>query len=264
MLLNTPIPKAIKDSLPYQQSTSYVMGKPKSNFLGYSSAASDEQIMGMKMSALFFLEKDMHPGKKVNMHMGKDTTPPSFIPRQVADTLPFTSNKLQEIMEAFKVKPRSMEAKLIKKTVKQCEKASKQGDDQFCATSLESMVDFATSKLGKSVKAISTQIDGNESTTAQGYRVEEVRKLVGDSAVVCHRQYYAYAVHYCHKTPNVNAYMIFLVGDKDVRAKSISICHEDTSSWNPKHLAFEALNVKPGTDSVCHFLVEDEIVWMSN
>ncbi|GKA29996.1 BURP domain-containing protein [Tanacetum coccineum] len=63
------------------------------------------------------------------------------------DSLPFTSNKIQDIYKAFKVNPGSLEASLIKKTIINCEKASNKEEDQYCANSLESMVDYASSKL---------------------------------------------------------------------------------------------------------------------
>ncbi|GJU88320.1 zf-CCHC domain-containing protein [Tanacetum coccineum] len=50
-----------------KESISYVMGKRKANFPGYDDAASDEQIMKMKMSALFILEKDLPQGQKCQL-----------------------------------------------------------------------------------------------------------------------------------------------------------------------------------------------------
>ncbi|KVH91536.1 BURP domain-containing protein [Cynara cardunculus var. scolymus] len=240
------------------------MGKPKESFPGYDDAVSDEQLIGLKTSKLFFVEKEMRPGKKIKLHLSKDTTtPPAFVSRQVANLSPLRSTRLDNIFEAFSVHPGSVEAKLIKQTVVKCEKARDQRQDQYCATSLESMVDYATSKLGKRVKPISTRVNGKESTALQEYRVEGVKKLAADNVVVCHQEYYAYAVHYCHKSSKINAYEVSLVGDNNMRGDAISICHEDTASWNPKHVAFQVLSVKPGTVSVCHFLVEDEVAWVA-
>ncbi|XP_071727422.1 BURP domain-containing protein 5-like [Rutidosis leptorrhynchoides] len=263
MLPNTPMPKSIKDSLSNDVTTSLVLGKPKTPFTEYDSPVSNEQIRVLQASSRFFLEKNLKEGKTVKLHVSKElsTTPP-FVPRQVADSWPITSNNIQDIYEAFKVTPGSIEADLIKKTVNVCEKASNHEEDQYCATSLESMVDFAASKLGKNVKVISTQVNGVENTPLHGYKVEDVMKLNGDTGVVCHQEYYAYAVNYCHKAPKINAYMVSLVGEDNVRTDALSICHQDTSSWNPKHLAFQVLDVKRGTDAVCHFLVEDEVVWV--
>ncbi|KAI3756170.1 hypothetical protein L1987_55986 [Smallanthus sonchifolius] len=274
VLPNTPIPKAIKDSLSndisintadQKGSTSYVLSNPKEVIPNYKyhCAASPEQIMNKKTSALFFLENSLRAGKRINLHISKDTSAtPLFVPREVADSMPIASNKLQHIYNQFKVNPESTEAKLVNKTVNECEQASIVGKDQYCATSLESMVDFVASKLGKRVKGIETQVDGNERAPLQGYKVEEVKKLNGDDGVICHQEYYGYAVYYCHKTPKISSYKVSLVGENNVRAKAVLVCHEDTSSWNPKHLAFMVLNVKPGTNAVCHFLVENVVAWV--
>nr|CAD1843885.1 unnamed protein product [Ananas comosus var. bracteatus] len=39
-----------------------------------------------------------------------------------------------------------------------------------------------------------------------------------------------------------------------------AVCHADTAAWNPKHLAFQVLKVKPGTVPICHFLPQDHVV----
>lgn len=246
-------------------STSYVLSDPKQTTHDYIYRCSDsqEQMMEKKTSTLFFLENNLHPGKRINVHISKDTTAtPLFLPRQVADSMPIASSKLQDIYKEFKVNLGSIEAKLVKETVNECEKVSNQEDDQYCANSLESMVDFVALKLGKRIKAIATRVYGNESTPLQEYIVEDVKQLNGDNGVACHQEYYGYAVFYCHKTPKIRLYMVSLVGENNVKAEALLVCHEDTSSWNPKHLAFMVLNVKPGTSAVCHLLVENVVAWV--
>ncbi|WCJ30611.1 BURP domain-containing protein [Euphorbia peplus] len=86
----------------------------------------------------------------------------------------------------------------------------------------------------------------------------------GDKSVMCHKQNHAYDVLYCHATKTTKAYMGILEGADGSKAKAVAVCHTDTSAWNPKHLAFQVLKVKPGTISVCHFLPHDHIVWINN
>ncbi|PWA82214.1 BURP domain-containing protein 2 [Artemisia annua] len=156
----------------------------------------------------------MCQGKSLNLRTGRDVSSlPPFVSHQMANTLPFASDKLQDIYESFKVNPDSLEAKLIKKTI-------------------------ITFKLGKKVKAISTQVIGDKSNPLQKYKVDKVEKLNGDNVVVCHQEYYAYAVHLCHKSPKINAYTVSLVCENNVQAKAISVCHEDTASWNPLSVIF--------------------------
>ncbi|XP_052111649.1 BURP domain protein RD22 [Arachis duranensis] len=136
------------------------------------------------------------------------------------------------------------------------------GEEKYCATSLESMVDFSTSKLGKNVDLVSTEI--SKETKLQSYKVAAGVKKInhGNKAVVCHKQNYPYAVFYCHKTETIMAFKVPLEGADGSRVKAAAVCHTDTSGWNPKHLAFQVLKVKPGTP-VCHFLPEDHVVWVS-
>ncbi|KAL8522011.1 hypothetical protein ACS0TY_012244 [Phlomoides rotata] len=225
----------------------------------YNYAATKTQLNDNPNVALFFLEKDLHTGKNINLQFSKNTNEATFLPREVADSLPFSSNKLPEIFDKFSVNPSSDEATVMKKTIKECEEKAIKGEEKLCATSLESMVDFTTSKLGKDVRAISTNA---ENGARKEYRIVGVKKAASEkSAVVCHRQEYAYAVFYCHKTDTTDAYEVAMVGAGGSRA--VAVCHKDTAAWNPKHLAFQVLNVKPGTVPICHFLPEDHIVWVS-
>ncbi|KAF9681149.1 hypothetical protein SADUNF_Sadunf06G0195500 [Salix dunnii] len=236
---------------------------PGPNPFNYVYAATETQLRDDPNVALFFLEKEMHPGKVMNLQFTENTNTATFIPRQVADSIPFSSDKLPEIYGEFSVKPGSVEAEEIENTIKECENPGIKGEEKYCATSLESMIDFSTSKLGKNVLAISTEVDGQ--TKMQKYTIKTgVKKMAGDKSVVCHKQNYAYAVFYCHATQSTRAYTVPLEGDDGTKAKAVAVCHTDTSAWNPKHLAFQVLNVKPGTVPVCHFLPQDHVVWVSN
>ncbi|RVW66592.1 BURP domain protein RD22 [Vitis vinifera] len=88
-----------------------------------------------------------------------------------------------------------------------------------------------------------------------------VEKMGGDVSVVCHKMVYAYAVFYCHKIAATRAYMVPLVGRDGTKAKAVDLCHTNTKEWNPKHLAFQLLKVKPGVP-ICHFLTQDQIIWV--
>ncbi|PNT33511.1 hypothetical protein POPTR_006G243600v4 [Populus trichocarpa] len=237
--------------------------RPGPGPFNYIYAATETQLHDDPNVALFFLEKDMHPGKIMNLQFTENTNTATFLPRQVADSIPFSSDKLPEIYSEFSVKPGSMEAAEMENTIKECESPGIKGEEKYCATSLESMIDFSTSKLGKNVQAISTEVDNQ--TKMQKYTIKTgVKKVAGDKSVVCHKQNYAYSVFYCHATQTTRAYTVPLEGDDGTKAKAVAVCHTDTSAWNPKHLAFQVLNVKPGTVPVCHFLPQDHVVWFSN
>ncbi|GLT85403.1 hypothetical protein SLE2022_035930 [Rubroshorea leprosula] len=227
----------------------------------YVYAATETQLQEDPNVALFFLEKDLYPGKAMKLYFPQNRETATFMPRQVAEKIPFSSEKFPKILEQFSVKPGSEEAEIMRNTIQECEQPQIQGEDKYCATSLESMIDYSTSKLGRSVQAISTEVE--KQTQMQEYTIEAgVKKTEGDKAVVCHKQNYAYAVFYCHESETTRAYMVPLKGADGTKVKAVAVCHTDTSKWNPKHLAFQVLKVKPGTVPVCHFLPQDHIVWV--
>lgn len=237
----------------------YVGVKPGKSPFVYNYAASADQLHDNPNVALFFVEKDLHQGTNMNLHFTKSATPATFLPKKVADSIPFSSEKLPEILSKFAVEENTYESETMKNTISECEAPAIKGEEKYCATSLESMVDFTTSELGNKVSAVSTDVE--KESELQKYTIVGSKKL-GEKAVICHKQNYAYAVFYCHKTNNVEAYTVSLVGNDGTKAKAAAICHTDTSSWNPKHLAFQVLNVKPGSVPVCHFLPEDHVVWV--
>ncbi|PKD78390.1 hypothetical protein CWS33_30540, partial [Escherichia coli] len=84
----------------------------------YAYAATETQLHDDATVALFFLEKDMHPGKIMKMQFTENTNTATFLPRQVADSIPFSSDKWPEIYSEFSVKPGSMEAAEMENTIK--------------------------------------------------------------------------------------------------------------------------------------------------
>ncbi|KAI3917392.1 hypothetical protein MKW98_027311 [Papaver atlanticum] len=87
-----------------------------------------------------------------------------------------------------------------------------------------------------------------------------VRRIDSDNLVPCHSLPYPYAVFYCHATP-AQAYVVPLVGADGTKIKATAVCHKDTSKWDPGHVVFQVLKVKPGTVPVCHFFTVDNMVW---
>eukprot|EP00257_Ricinus_communis_P007143 XP_002523253.2 BURP domain-containing protein 5 [Ricinus communis] len=212
-------------------------------------------------STIFFMYNDLHAGQKMKLHITKSTNKARILPRQVAESIPFSSDQLPEIFRRLSIKPESMEAKIIKKKVEDCESIGIKGEDRFCPTSLESMIDFVVSHVGNRVQVLYNKI--NKPTRAQEYTILDV-KMVGENQVVCHKQKYPYAVYYCHSISSTKVYMAPLVGADGTKAIAVAVCHSDTSNWNPRHLAFLMLKAKPGEGPICHFIKSDALVWASN
>ncbi|KAL0297281.1 UNVERIFIED_CONTAM: BURP domain-containing protein 3 [Sesamum radiatum] len=211
VLPNSPMPKAVKDLL---QPPSAAAEKGKRDSVGwlnrsppvpffYRNRAGENQVQDDDdpNAALFFMEKDLYPGKLMKLDFSKNGTWAPFLTRHDADSVPFSSEKLSEILSEFSVDPSSDEAEVMKKTIRGCEQIkSVEGEEKLCTTSLESMIDFATSKLGKDVDAISTTAVETVTDNLRRYRIARVKQMPpGKPVVACHPQEYAYAVFYCHK-----------------------------------------------------------------
>ena len=230
-------------------------------FINYGAAAQS-QIQDPSVT-IFFLEKDLHSGAKMTLHFIRPNTGAAFLPRQAANSVPFSSTKLPEILSRLSITPNSIEAEAMKKTLQECEKPAIDGETKYCATSIEAMVDFSTSSLGtRNVEALSTTVD-REAPPKQVYSISKVQKLPSSKLVVCHSENYPYAVFYCHTTIS-KAYKVSMVGKDGTKVEAVAACHTDTAGFDPEHVAFKVLNVKPGTVPICHFLPQSDIVWSPN
>ncbi|CAA3007175.1 Hypothetical predicted protein [Olea europaea subsp. europaea] len=260
VLPNSPMPKAVKD-LFHPGKSVYVGVTPDAFPIIYHHGADENQLRDNQNVTLFFLEKDLYKGNNMKLHFFMSAYDQgSLLPRRVADSIPFSSEKFLEILNRFSVNPSSKKAKIMKKTLQECEEAGIKGEEKYCATSLESMVDFSTSKLGSKIEAVSFETE-NE-TPLQKYKIVKVKKMSGEKVVACHKQKYAYVVFYCHKTESTVAYKVAMLGENGAKVEAVAVCHKDTTAWNPKHLAFQLLKLKPGNIPVCHFLPKDNLVWV--
>ncbi|MED6220409.1 hypothetical protein PIB30_044588 [Stylosanthes scabra] len=211
----------------------------------------------------FFLEHDLQEGKISQTMLTKPSNEPAFLPDTVAKSIPFSSSKLPEILSYLKIEAKSTDAETIKQTLDVCESPALNGEKRYCASSLESLVKFAISQLGKNIRLVSTEFEKKPQKELHYNSVEGVKKI-GDKVVVCHKLSYPYAVFYCHKI-DTRAYTVSLVSTSNgIKAKALAVCHTNTTEWNAKHVAFKELNVKPGTVPICHFLPTDTLIWVPN
>lgn len=276
VLPNTPMPKSISELLQFPAVTSLINKIGNKNYGAFAAGGIIDKVAGHSNygnpnyrsyapggtidGVFYFVKKDLQQGTIMNIHFTKFTTPTPFLSRYVADSISFSSKKIPEIFSKFSVKQNTVESNIMKRTINDCEAPAIKGEEKYCATSLENMIDFTTSILGKNINAISTDVE--KEGGLQKYRILGTKKL-GEKTVICHKQNYAYAVFYCHNLSNVEAYAVSLVGNDGTKARAAVICHLDTSSWNPKHMALQILHVKPGSVSVCHFLETDSVVWVT-
>ncbi|WMV42841.1 hypothetical protein MTR67_036226 [Solanum verrucosum] len=232
--------------------------QPWGVFSWYNDAAKKDLNDNHPVTPYFF-ETDLHQGKKMNLQSLKNYNPAPILPRKVVDSIAFSSDKIEEILNHFSVDKDSERAKDIKKTIKMCEGPAGNGEVKHCATSLESMIDFTLSHLGtNNIIAISTEVE-KETPEVQTYTIEKVEEKANGKGVVCHKVAYPYAVHFCHDVGSTRTFMVSMVGADGTKVNAVSVCHEDTASMNPKALPFQLLNVKPGDKPICHFTLDDQI-----
>ncbi|TKY49018.1 Dehydration-responsive protein RD22 [Spatholobus suberectus] len=266
------MPKALTDLTQSGVKSYAKVGNNKIDVDVYGAANKDNDPTKLKLDAVinvtFFFEHDLRSGKKFNLEVTKRSDEITFLPDTVAKSIPFSSSRFFEILNHFNIEAESTDAEAVKYTLEICENPAIRGEDKYCATSLESLLSFTVSKLGKNIRVLSTVLENEKQEQEQKqkqYSVVEGVQKVGDKAVACHKLNYPYAVFYCHKVAT-RAYAVPLVATDDAgtKVKALAVCHTDTITWSRKNLAFEQLNVKPGTVPVCHFLATDTLLWVPN
>ncbi|TKY73477.1 BURP domain-containing protein 5 [Spatholobus suberectus] len=218
MLPNIPMPKAIKGLLNLESQFPFTKYGEKrtlsqdDQFPVYgamdSQSHNDANALPPKMilvtnhrqhdhpkAYLIFFEEGLRPGTKLDAHFNKRKYASPLLPRQNAQRIPFSSKKINEILDMLFVKPKSKNVEVVEKAISQCEAPVINGEEKHCATSLESMVDFVTSKLGKNVHVISTEAE--KETKSQKFSVKDgVKMLAEDKVIACHPMNYPYVVFY--------------------------------------------------------------------
>ncbi|WVZ18549.1 hypothetical protein V8G54_005871 [Vigna mungo] len=186
---------------------------------------------------LFFSEEGLRRGAKLDLYFPKIKYLTLLLPREITEHIPFSSDKINEILETLAVKPDSKNAENVEETLKNCEDPGMSGEEKHCATSVESMVDFVTSKLGNNVHVTSTDVE-IESKSQKFIVKDGVKILAEEKIIACHPMDYPYVVFYCHKISNSTAHFMPLEGEDGSRVKAVAVCHKDTSEWDPNYIAF--------------------------
>ncbi|XP_072963380.1 BURP domain-containing protein 3-like [Typha angustifolia] len=222
----------------------------------------------LMLKSYIFLTELLQPGRNFNLWFSEQMHQkyPVLLPREVADSLPFSTAELPKILALFAVDPSSDAAYEIKRTLHRCEMPPIKGEIKHCATSLESMIDFVTSTLGThDVSAVTTTTPSSkEGATVGQYTITAVQEIDGPNHVSCHLGTYAHALFQCHKLDGTKAYKVAVVEKEGTKSEMVAICHADTAAWSPTHIFFQVTKVKPGTVPICHFIPKEHILWSPN
>ncbi|CAL5197053.1 unnamed protein product [Lathyrus oleraceus] len=229
-----------------------------------SVSVSDNSVKNLVQPGKFFREMMLKEGTVMPMPDIRDKLPPrSFLPRSILSKLPFASSKLNEMKQVFKVSENSPMKKIIVDAVNECERAPSMGETKRCVGSLEDMIDFATSVLGRDVTVRSTENVNGWGKNVMVGRVKGINGGKVTESVSCHQSLFPSLLYYCHSVPKVRVYEADLL-DPESKAKinhGVAICHLDTTAWSPTHGAFMALGSGPGRIEVCHWIFENDMTW---
>ncbi|KAA8545958.1 hypothetical protein F0562_020591 [Nyssa sinensis] len=217
---------------------------------------------------VFFILEDLKLGKVMPIYFpNRDlSSPPHFLPREESNSIPFSSKELPYLLQFFSISQGSAQAKAVEDTLKQCEIKPIKGETKFCATSLESMLDFTHGifGLGTQFKVLSTSHLTKSTTILQNYTIMKMpQEISAPKMVACHTMPYPYAIFYCHSQESENkVFKVSLGGENGDRVEALAVCHMDTSQWSHDHVSFHVLGIEPGTSPVCHFFPGDNLVWI--
>ncbi|KAK2633315.1 hypothetical protein Ddye_032434 [Dipteronia dyeriana] len=212
-------------------------------------------------SMVFFTLNDLKLGRTMPFYFRERDTSisPQFLPREEADSIPFSSKQLPYLLQLFSFQPESSQTKAMEHTLNQCE------------TSLESMLDFAHEVFGldSAFKILTTTHLRKYSRISilQNYTVLEALKEIISApryvVVACHTMPYPYAIFYCHSLESENkVFKVSLAGQNGDRLSAVAICHMDTFQWNRHHASLHVLGIEPGSSHVCHFFPAENLVFI--
>ncbi|XP_042486113.1 polygalacturonase-1 non-catalytic subunit beta-like [Macadamia integrifolia] len=185
----------------------------------------------------------------------------SFLPQSLVSKIPFSFAQIKELKNIFGVVDESKMDKYIQDTIETCEKSPIRGEQSTCVTSAVDLIDFIVEKLGHHVHVWSTEsVEGSYENVTIG-SVKLIYGNLFEPPVICHSQPFPFQVYYCHVLQKVKIYAVDIYALEKVN-HAIMICHYDTSTWNPNHLAFQLLGFGPGLIKVCHWINENGMVWV--
>ncbi|GMJ12638.1 unknown seed protein like 1 [Hibiscus trionum] len=218
---------------------------------------------------IFFKMEDLKVGKTMAIYFtSKDlSASPRLLSRKEADSIPFSSTKLPQIIDLFEFSKDSHQAKAVEYTIKQCELEPLKGELRFCATSLESMLDYARTLFGSNtnIKVLTTTLLQKPAVPLQNYTISNIPERIPSSRMIaCHTLPYPYAVFYCHtQKSETRLFRVSLGSETGDKVQAIAACHMDTSQWDLNHVSFRLLKIERGSCPVCHFFPPDNLVWVS-
>ncbi|KAL4284188.1 hypothetical protein GQ457_16G001210 [Hibiscus cannabinus] len=158
-------------------------------------------------------------------------------------------------------------AAAFKRALEFCEGQPPKGEVNVCATSLESLLEFASSAFGSEYTAGKTRILTSppvpkSNRRLQNYTVVESKVTESGKMIPCHFQPYPYPMYYCHfELGGTNKlFRVSLSSDNGEKITAVFVCHMHTSSSDAHHDSYAKLGFKTGQSEVCHLLPPHDMV----
>ncbi|XP_058746157.1 polygalacturonase 1 beta-like protein 3 [Vicia villosa] len=180
----------------------------------------------------------------------------SLFTRSLLKKLPSASSEISQLLNVF-----NNLSKTMMESVKACHNPANTGEEKSCEVSFEGMLDFAKFILGRNITAHTTEsVNGSYQNIIVGGV-----NVIGEKSVTCHCSLFPYLMYYCHNVPGVRIYQVDIweVKSKQKINNGVLVCHLDTISWSPAHVAFEVLGYGPGFIEACHWVFENDMVWIA-
>jgi hypothetical protein len=209
---------------------------------------------------------DLRVGKTISLVQTEEASSlPHFLPREDADSIPFSVEEFPNLLQLFSISQDSPQAKAIKTTLEECESKPIKGEAKFCATSLESMVDSVRAIFGSQTpfKALTTAsfTEYSNNLLQHRYTFLQVKEVSNAKAVVCHHMPYPYALFYCHSLEGgTRVFEVSLGGEHGERVTAFFMCHMNTSAW-VTDIAVLVLGLEHGSP-VCHYVFPQNLIWV--
>ncbi|KAI3450275.1 hypothetical protein Pfo_006940 [Paulownia fortunei] len=204
----------------------------------------------------FFRLSILREGNTIHLSNLKESLPyPAFLPPQIASKISLSPKRVKKIFPES-----SKEA--MDTTLSYCNAAAIKEEFKSCPKSLEEMISFSKTALGKNKLLALT----SKSTRGSGNQVmiKKIKQFDVEKIVACHEMFLPFATYFRHSLSSSRIYSVDFFEPKTRAPVNtvLGICHMDTSPWPANNLAFQILKFGPGQGEACHWLNQIDLAWI--
>eukprot|EP00249_Psilotum_nudum_P000778 c128_g1_i1 orf=432-1478(+) len=225
--------------------------------------AVEDSVNVAAAGRVFFRISALHIDSTVTVpDLANDLQDRHFLPRDLSQLIPFNEEALPQVQRLLNISGGANMQYDMKDTLHFCTIPPVTGEVKECETSIESMVVFARRNLGSTlqVRTPSTLLLSHKEEPAKVKSLTPVN-AVGEKMISCHNLMYPYLVYSCHMSTTSQLLTVGLESSSGGAFHGMVVCHFATETWDPHHISFRVLDLKPGMGEVCHWLPQNTFVW---